>query len=819
MGTISQDIRFALRQFMKRPGFTLTAMLILALGLGANTAIFSVVNAFLIRPLPYKDPARLVAVYERDVIGTEPYNSVSAGALFDWQRYAHSFESIGGYFSGPMNLTVPGSEGAQRVNGCACSANIFPMLGVSTLLGRPFSADEDVYAPRRFTLISYNLWQSRFGGTADILKKHIQVDGEDTQIIGVMPEGFAFPARDIDVWQPLMTYMAPAKQIRHDSHYLLAVGRLKPGVTADQARAEIDAITARYYRAHAGEPVAKGANAVPLHRGLLVDAAYLSGGEIRGPLLILLGAVFVVLMIACVNVANLLLTRAAGRSRELAVRAAIGATRSQIIRQLLTESILLSIAGAVLGMLAATSLTNILAAHAPGAKYILSSEDLPVDKMVYLFTFGIALITGVAAGLFPALQSSRTDLVHGLRDSSWSSTASRSQGRFRGVLVAAEVALSLMLLVSAGLLIRSFAELYRVNPGVRVDHTLMMGTYFPNAGFKDPSLRAAFERQLAERLQSLPGVIDAGLVTCPPLGGHCNDHVFTIEGRAVIAGQLLDAIARGTDAGYFKAAGIPLLRGRVFTDRDGTGFDAAHPQTGALVISESFQKQFFPDEDPIGRHLHIRDRRYEIVGIVGDVLTGLDRKPEPTMYNPIFDGEADEMFAVLHTSPDPRGLIAAARNEIHRLNPEMAVYDIQTMEDTLGVSAADRRFSMLLFSAFAGLAVFLAAVGVYGVLSFAVAQRKGEIGIRMALGASASDVSRLILTQGMKPAFAGIFVGLIGASIAAQVLRSLLFGVAPSDPVTFTIVPLLLAAVAALASYVPAWRAARIDPTVTLRAE
>ncbi len=522
----------------------------------------------------------------------------------------------------------------------------------------------------------------------------------------------------------------------------------------------------------------------------------------------------VVLMIACVNVANLLLTRAAGRSRELAVRAAIGATRSRIVRQLLTESILLSVLGAVLGMAAATSMTNFLAAHAPGAEYILGSEDLPVDKTVYAFTFAIALITGIAAGLFPALQSSRTDLIHGLRDSGRSATSSRAQGRFRGILVAAEVALSLMLLISAGLLIRSFSRLYEVNPGVRIDHTLTLATYFPSAGFHDLAKRGAFERDLAQRMQSLPGVIDAGLVTCAPLAGRCNDNVFTIEGMPVPAGQLLDALYRGADPGYFKAAGIPILQGRAFNDRDGTanGMNAA-------VVSQSFVKQFFGTQDPIGRHLDFGGKRYEIVGVAGDVLTSLDHKPEPIMYKPIFAGEADETIVVLHTSTEPHSVIAAAQQEIAKLGPGMAVYRIQTMEETIGMSAADRKFSMLLFSAFAGLAVLLAAVGVYGVLSFAVAQRKGEIGIRMALGASAADVSRLVLLQGMKPAFAGIAIGLVGAFGAVQILRSLLFGISASDPLTFAAVPLLLAAVAAIASYVPAWRAARIDPTVTLRTD
>jgi predicted permease len=408
-----------------------------------------------------------------------------------------------------------------------------------------------------------------------------------------------------------------------------------------------------------------------------------------------------------------LLTRAAGRSREVAIRAAIGAGRGRILRQLLTESILLSAAGALIGLLAATSITDVLAAHAPGSEYILSSAGLPLDRTVYLFAAAVALACGIGAGIFPAVQASRTDVAHSLRDSSRSATPSRATQRFRNILVGGEVALSLVLLLSAGLLIRSFSRLLEVNPGMRLDHTLTFGTSLPQTGYAKRVQRVAFERQLAERMRSIPGVIAAGLTSCAPLGGHCGDRVFEIEGRPNAPGHFPDALQRAVDPNYFAAAGIPLIAGRTFHNEDGIGMDEAHPKTGAIIVDQTFAREFFPNEDPIGKHI-LRSRPmapYEIVGVVGNVLTGLDQKPEPTMYEPLFDGREFDTFVVLHTAGDPHAVFAAAKQEIAKLDPDLAIYQVRTMEEIAGMSAADRKFSVLVFGSFAGMALLLAVVG------------------------------------------------------------------------------------------------------------
>ncbi|HEV2688858.1 MAG TPA: ABC transporter permease [Bryobacteraceae bacterium] len=589
-----QDLRFALRQFAKRPGFTATAILILALGLGANTAIFSVVNVFLLRPLPFRQPDRLVAVWERNVVGNNnQYNYVAPGTYLDWQKLSNSFEQLAAYFTGPVTIANRG-DGVepQRIDAAGSPASLFSMLGVSPLLGRAFSPDEDRFGVTRVAVIGYPLWQHRFGGAPDIIGKTIRVDGLDCQIVGVMPRGFAYPTRTTEVWLPLNTFLSPERAKSHDAHFLRVVGRLRPGAKLEQANAEIDGIDARYYREHPGEIVSTGGTVTLLQTSLVRD--------VRSSLLILFGAVSCVLLIACVNVANLLLARASGRTREVAIRAAIGASRGRIIQQLLIESVLLAVAGGGLGALLAVWTTQFLALHAPGAESIVAAGDVPVDATVFLFTFGIALVTGIAAGLFPAIQSSRVDLATGLKESSRSSTPNRAHGRLRGILVAAEVALSLVLLIAAGLLLRSFSRLYQVTPGVRMDHTLTLTIPLLH---KPVGQIISFMRQLPDQLQSVAGVSSAGLSTCLPLTGRCGDRVFLIEGRPVVPGKTMDPLVRQAGPGYFEAAGIPLLRGRTLTVQDGIGLDREHPKLGAVIISSSLAKAFFPNEDPVGKRI------------------------------------------------------------------------------------------------------------------------------------------------------------------------------------------------------------------------
>jgi putative ABC transport system permease protein len=827
MSFFVQNVRFSVRQLSKRPGFTLTAVLVLALGLGANTAIFSLINAFLLRPLPYPDPARLTALFERDPVGppgSDPYNAVSPGHFLDWQKASTSFEGIAAGASDALNLSSPQNVfEPQRVDACLCSHSVFSTLGIPPALGRGFRLDEDRTGASRVAVISYGLWQRRFGGSPDVIHRQIRLNGENSEIVGVMPRGFAFPYRTVDIWVPLLANITPEQQQSHDNHFLFVVGRLRPGVSVAQARTEIDGFVARYKQTHQGEVSGKGGNVVALQDYLVQD--------VRTSLLVLLGAVGCVLIIACVNVANLLLTRAAGRTREIAIREAIGASRGEIIRQLLTESVLLALAGATGGVLLASFVSNILVSHAPNADAVLPPGSVPVSPIVFLFAFAVALLAGVAAGLFPALQSARTDLANSLKDGTRSATPSRAHGRFRNILVSAEVALSLVLLILAGLLGRSFATLHNVRPGVRVDHTLVVGLSIPDPTNHGQAKTSAIVSQLSERMQHVPGVISAGVVSCPPVLGHCSDWVFNIEGHPLPPGQMMDALDRGADPAFFTAAGIPLLRGRTFTRQDGIGFDEQHPRLGSIVISESLAKQFFAGEDPIGRFITIGfDQevsklkgtpvpRYQVIGVVGDVLKQLDAKVQPTFYVPLLDGNFNDIYIVLHTAAEPHSVTAAVREEIHRLRPDLPLFQVRTMEEALGQSASDRQFHMLLFGSFAALAVLLAAVGLYGVLSYGVTQRTGEIGIRLALGAGNSAVRGLILKQGMVPAAIGVALGLLMAASLTRVMQSLLFQVDAFDPITFLLIPVFLLAVSALACYLPALRATRIDATIALRSE
>ena len=815
-------MRFALRQFRKRPAFAAAAILVLGLGLGANTAIFSVVNAMLLRPLPYRDTERIAALYERNIGGgDELYNAVAPGTFADWQKTSTTFDQIAAYVTGPITVGGPRGLAPERVDAVAASRQLFTILGGTPIEGRTFTPEEDRYGAARVAVIGYGLWQQRFGGAADIVGRRIRLDGADCEVVGVMPRGFAFPERTTQVWIALGAILAPLRYERHDTHFLSVLGRLKAGANMEQGRAEIDAISARYRQAHPDNAIAPGANALPL-QSALVRAS-------RPTLILLWAAVGCVLLIACVNVANLLLSRTMGRAREIAIRVAAGASRSRLVRLFLTESVLLSVCGAAAGLLLATFIADVIAARAPGAVMTLPPGDIKFDARVFLFTFAAALAVGVASGLFPALQFSRGNLAHALREGGRSGTHGPTHSRFRAALAAVEVAVSLVLLIAAGLLFRSFAQLSQVNPGVRVDHTITMMVPF----IERPQARTyAFFRGLPQRLESIPGVSGAGLISCLPATGHCNDNFFYIDGRPALPGRVMDALQRNADPGYFRAIGLPLLRGRTFTSADGIGPDRKHPHKPVIVISESLARTYFPTEDPIGRHLTLDAElqmerlqglpapHYEIIGVVGDTPANIDRSSGPTFYMPIADQtNYDQVYIVLHTAGDPHAQVGAARAEINRLDPDLAVDQVRTIRDLLAESASGHESNMVLFGCFAALALFLAGFGLYSVLSYAVSQRRAEIGVRMALGASGASVATYFLREGFKPVLAGMLVGLPAAAASCRFVKALLFGIAPLDPVTFALAPFAMLAAAALACYVPALRAARIDPAVTLRTD
>jgi putative ABC transport system permease protein len=823
METIRQDLKYAARSLLKRRSFSLMVITTLALGIGANTAIFTIVNAVLLRPLPFDEPERLVVLYERNVIGDEQRQSVAPGNFLDWRQASTSFEHMTAQTTRTVTVTrdTPGAE-AERVGMCVCSGNLFSTLRVSPVAGRSFRADEDRNGAPRAVVIAFELWQRQFGGAADAVGKSIRLDNEAYEVIGVAPRGFSYPNRAVEAWLPILTQIPPQQQIRHDLHYLRVIARLRDGISMEQAGAELDGIASRYKAAHPNEATGAGATVIPLHDDLV--------GETRRPLAVLSGAVLCVLLIACLNIANLMLTRAAARTREIGIRAALGASRGRIIRQLVTESVVLGLAGGAVGLMLALWVANVLVKRAPGVDAILPSGQVPIDLPVFLFAFSIALGAGVAVGLFPAIRGSRADVTTDLKDGSRTSTASRGHGRLRDVLIAAEVALSLVLLTVAGLLVHSFSRLYDVQPGVRIDNTLTMGTFLAGPGYRNAATRSALLDQLGDRLRTLPGVASAGLVSCAPLTGQCNTLFFYIEGRPYVPGKFFAAFERSADPGYFAAAGIPLLHGRTFARNDGVG-DAKSPRLGSIVISESMAKRFFPGEDPLGKRIFFdfemqRERlegfpapRYEVIGIVGDVLPALDQAITPTLYRPMLDVAPRGASILLHTKVEPRSVVSAAREEIRRLDPGLTTFQVLTMEDLLGRSTSDRRFSLLLVVSFAALAVLLAAVGLYGVVSYAVSQRTAEIGLRMALGATNSTVCRMMLMQGLKPTIVGMSVGLVVAAFSTKVVRSLLFGVTPTDPLTFGLVPPLLLVLATLACYLPARRATRLDPTVALRAE
>jgi putative ABC transport system permease protein len=819
-----KDVGYAVRVLRKSPAFTLTAVLSLALGIGANTAIFSVVNAFLLRPLPFPQPDRLVALFERNVMGDEARMSVAPGNFLDWQQQSTSFESVSAYTINAGSVSAIGSDAEpERLMVCICSGNIFATLGVTPIIGRPFLASEDRFNGDRVVVISSDLWQRQFGGAADVIGRGVRLNGTDYQIVGVMPRDFMFPNRNVAVWRPLLLTMSPVQQERHGVHYLQVVGRVRNGFTREQAEAEISGISARYKNAHPTEATGSAASAVPLHAQLVEG--------VRRSLVILLGAVTCVLLIACVNIANLGLTRALARTREIGVRAALGASRGRIIRQLVTESVLLALAGGATGFVLARSLANVLVANAPGAEVILPAGNLRLDPAIFVFAFAIALTSGIIIGLLPAIRATRDDVVTDLKEMTRSATSSRTHGRLRALFVSAEMALSLMLLIAAGLLLRSFVQLYDVRSGVRVDHTLLLSTTLTGASYREAPQRSAAFRSLADRLGALPGVTSAGLTNCAPLTGSCNVLFFYIEGRLYAPGKFDAALERGVDPDYFRSAGVPLVRGRSFTDRDGVGFDPKQPRVGSIVISEMMARTFFANEDPIGKRVFFdfevqRERtegfpapRYEIVGIVGDVLPTLDGTITPTMYRPILDIAPNSVTAILQTSAEPSSVAGAARAAVRDFDRNLMVFGVQSLEESIGRSTATRRFTLWLFAAFAGLAVMLAAIGLYGVVSYAVSQRRTEIGIRVALGATNTDVRRMVMMQGIKPAFAGAVAGLVAAALVARVLKAMLFGVTPMDPLSFALVPVFLLVVAAAACYLPAWRAARQDPTTALRSE
>lgn len=826
-----KDLRFAFRMLRKNPGFTAVAVLTLALGIGANTAIFSIVDAVLLRPLPFKDPERLVTVWERNPEHGYDANTAAAANFDDWKAQNQSFEQMASFKrASKMDLTL-GDE-TERVTGVAVTANLFPLLGTNPMRGRGFTSEEETPGRADVVVLSHRLWQRRFAGDPAVLGKTVSLDGRSYTVVGIMPGGFCFPGGTgvldgdydpaADLWMPLR--ISAEEQQNRGDHPCHVVARLKPGVTLAQARSEMDAIQGQIHKSYGWYFMGTHCTVLPLREQ--------SVGGVRAALCLLLGAVALVLLIACANIASLLLVRAAARQKEFAVRAALGAGRGAIIRQLLVESVLLAVLGGALGVLLAGWSVPLLAAHV-GDSIVASTPGwnaISIDGRVLAFTLVVALGTGILFGLAPAWQAAQTDVNDALKaEGRGAGTGLRGQ-RLRSGLVVAEVALAVMLLIGAGLLLRSFSRLQRVNPGFSAAHVLTFQLGLPEARFPQTQDRGAFVDGLCERLKSLPGVEFAGATTVLPLsGGPINNRTYTVVGHPPSEpGQFYSADFCFVTPDYFRAMQIPLRAGRSF----GAGDTRESPLV--CVINEALARRQFPNEDPIGKQLHLvsSHRELEIVGVMRDVKhRELDNTWMTAPMRSVFDCAIympyaqdipqyrNETSMVLRTSGDPLMLAGAVRAAVRELDKEQPVAKLQTMQTVIGESVAQPRFRTILLGSFGALAVVLAAIGLYGVLAHTVAQRSREIGIRMALGARTQDVLVLVLRQGMTLVLIGIAVGLAGALALARLLSGLLFGITPTDPVTFTVVPLLLGAVALAACWLPARRATKVDPMEALRCE
>jgi putative ABC transport system permease protein len=802
-----KDLRFGVRTLKRSPAFTAIAIVVIALGVGANTAIFSVVNAVLLQPLPFKDSDRLVVLSEQ-MPNTRERMSISFPSFLDWRAQARSFEGMAGYRS--YAGTITGIDPPTRLNGRFVSAGFFELLGVKPLLGRSIGPDEDKPNSAPVAVISYGCWQSRFGADPQIIGRKLVLDDQPRTIIGVLPQGFQFGDRVDDVFVPMVATMSSNQSAldRGNHQGIYGLARMKPGVSVETARSEIKAIAARLEKQYPLSNSGVGANAVSLYEQWV-------GGTVRTALVMLLAAVSLVLLIACTNVANLLLSRAAARTREMAIRTALGASRLRIFRQLLTESVLLSGLGGILGLLLAIFGVRLLLKIVPAN--VPRIHEVHIDGRVLAFALALSGITGIIFGLIPALEGSRADVNQALKAVSRSLSA--GSPRFRQILLASEIALALVLSIGAGLLIRSVMNLGKVDPGFQTKNLLTFSVRLTHRFKTDPE-QAAFFRQATERLRLLPGVKNAAAVGCLPIDGTCWGSVFEIEGRPLPERSKLPN-SQWNVAGeqYFETMGIPLLRGRTFQESD------TDKSPAVAVISETAARIFFPNEDPIGKRVKQgwpegNNPWREIVGVVGDVREdGLDTGPVSEIYVPESQDAWNQLFVVMRTSIPSESLLPAAIKTIRDLDKDQPIFSVATMDKLLDESMASRRFSRTLLGLFAALAFILAAVGVYGVISYSVSQRAKEIGIRMALGARRDQVLRLVIREGLAMAAIGVAVGFIIAMGATRAMSNFLFGVSHLDLLTYSIASVFLILVALLASFAPASRAADIDPSAILHQE
>lgn len=799
-----QELRHGTRSLLKKPGFTLVAMITLALGIGVNTAMFTIVNGMLLRPMPFKDPERLVHLDERSPQNGLETMAFSYPDFTDLRTRSRSYEQVAMYEESSYTLAENGNASrAERIDSANVTADLFPLLGVNAIEGRHFRAEEDKPGAAAAVIIGYRLWQRRFGGAPGVIGREVRIDGGPATIVGVMPAGFEFPVK-AEIWRPLALALDERDRGRH---FAYAIGRLKPGVTIETARAELQAIAGAIAKEHPQTNNNVEGVIKPWREALLEDTGQL--------LYLLLGVVGFVLLIACANVANLLLARGAARAGEVAIRAALGASRWRIMRQMLTESLLLAVSGGLLGLL--------LALWGADALMKLFPDTLPswarftVDWRVISFTFGATMVTALICGIAPGWQSSKVDLLSALNDVSRGNVGGRQ--RLRSLLVIGEVALAMMLLIGAGLMMKSFLHIRQIKTGFITDRVMTAKVALPESQYGDAARRNNFYQRLLDQLAVAPGIESVALTSSLPLSEEISGTGFYIDGQPDPAdiSQIPIALLSIVSPHYFQTMGMRLNKGRDFTDADREG------QQKVAIIDETTMRRFFPNEDPIGKRLSLGGKKnngpwFTIIGVVNEVRHwGLKKDARMAIYLPYQQRSEGQMTIVARSAGAPALAAAALRTEVAALDKELPIYAVLPMAEVVAKAMWDDKYASMLFVAFAALALVLASVGIYGVISYAVTQRVGEIGIRMALGAQTRDVLLLIMRQGMSLILLGVGIGLTASFALTRLMKSLLFGVGTTDLLTFVVVPILLTAVAALACYLPARRAMKINPITALR--
>jgi len=804
MENLFKDIRYGVRSFLKRPGFLVIALSTLALGIGATTAMFTVVNSVLLRPLQFSEPEQIVMLEGTNLSKGITQSNMSVPDIIDWQQQSKSFEQIAPFVTGGTFLST-GDETERAKAAFIVSADFFPLFRTNPIQGRWIVADDLQQGRDSVAVLSYALWQRRFGGAANVINSKVTLSGEATTIVGVMPAGFEYPD-DTEIW--IAMPLDPAEQPR-DNRWINVIGRLKPGVSLDAVKSELDTINQRLAQNYPVTNTGWTVKITELRERLV--------GKLRTSLMILLGAVALVLLIACANVANLLLARAAHRQKEIAVRTALGASRGRVVRQLLTESVMLSVVSGAIGLGLSIWLVKLLIAISPADSPRL--DEITIDMRVFVFAFGVTILAGLLFGLVPALQTSRPDLNETLKESGRQGAASGRRNRVGGFLIVSEIAISFILLTSAGLLIKSFINLRRLDLGFSPDNVLALRVALPPGKYASGEPRAQMFRQIVDQVKTTPGVQSAGAILSLPLGGDTFNVGRSLirEGRPMEPAEATSAQYLPITPDYFQTLQIPLKAGRLFNDQDNL------QSTKVVIVNEKLAREVFPGEDPIGKRFSIwRDEKFprEVVGVVANTKQAFDEEPGTQMYVPYAqDANWGSLSLLVRTTGEPTALANSVREAIRSVDKATPTYNLRTLNDVVSVSAAPRRLPMMLLSSFAAVAMLLAMLGIYGVTSYYVNQRTHEIGVRMALGARMTQILRLVLKQGMVLVVFGVLIGGVGSWFATRLLSSLLYEVSVTDSVTFVGVAVLLTIVALLACYIPARRATKVDPMIALRYE